>query len=323
MSMLDAAAERADGRATTSQVTNTPVTGEPCVLLKLGELVLKGKNRDLFERRLQNNIRSAVKGLGVKIQVWQREGVIVVRTESGELADVDAVARRMTDVMGIVWVHRAWRVAKEPDAAVQAALDLVGPAPGARAQGRVRGPRPPSRQALPDDLVGAEHPRRHEGPGALRPAGQPEAPRHHGLHRGRPARGVRLHRRHAGRGRPARRHERPRAGPDVRRHRLAGRRLPHDAPRPARRLPALLRDALHRPRIDLQGVRAGPRAGQVPGRVPAVRRAVRQGAAADQVLRRRPAADHRAAPPDAARPPRSSPTTSAARPSSPATPSAR
>jgi thiamine biosynthesis protein ThiI len=101
------------------------VTGEPCVLLKLGEVVLKGKNRELFERRLQNNIRAAVKGLGIHIQVWQREGVIVVRADSGTSADVDAVARRIGDVMGIVWVHRAWRVAKDVDATVQAALDLV------------------------------------------------------------------------------------------------------------------------------------------------------------------------------------------------------
>jgi thiamine biosynthesis protein ThiI len=129
MPMLDAAPERADESTGPSQDARPPVTGEPCVLLKLGEIVLKGRNREVFERRLQNNIRAAVKGLGIKIQVWQREGVIVVRTESGELADVDAVARRMIDVMGIVWVHRAWRVAKDPDATVQAALDLVAQHP--------------------------------------------------------------------------------------------------------------------------------------------------------------------------------------------------
>jgi thiamine biosynthesis protein ThiI len=105
------------------------VAGEPCVLLKLGEVVLKGKNRELFERRLQNNIRAAVKGLGIPIQVWQREGVIVVRAISGTVADVDAVARRINDVMGIVWVHRAWRVAKDIDATVRAALDLVAEHP--------------------------------------------------------------------------------------------------------------------------------------------------------------------------------------------------
>ncbi|WP_433184672.1 tRNA uracil 4-sulfurtransferase ThiI [Actinoallomurus sp. CA-150999] len=111
------------------------VAGEPCVLLKLGEIVLKGKNRELFERRLQNNIRAAVKGLGIKIQIWPREGVIVVRAESGELSDVDAVARRLTDVMGIVWVHRAWRVAKDVDATVQAALDLVAQHPALARKG--------------------------------------------------------------------------------------------------------------------------------------------------------------------------------------------
>jgi tRNA uracil 4-sulfurtransferase len=108
------------------QVQHKPVAGEPCVLLKLGEIVLKGKNRDLFERRLQNNIRAAVKGLDIKIRLAHREGVIVVRAESRAQADVDRVARRIADVMGIVWVHRAWRVAKDVEPTVQAAIDLVG-----------------------------------------------------------------------------------------------------------------------------------------------------------------------------------------------------
>src|SRR3954453_6086792 len=128
--MLDAAAaDQIAWSPVASQDQGAPVSGEPCVLLKLGEIVLKGKNRDQFVRRLQNNIRTAIKGLGIKVEIWQREGVIVVRTESRELADVDAVARRMTDVMGIVWVHRAWRVAKEAAPPVQPALDLVGQHP--------------------------------------------------------------------------------------------------------------------------------------------------------------------------------------------------
>ena len=162
MPMLDTSAEPAGESTGRSQDTRPPVTGEPCVLLKLGEIVLKGKNRDLFERRLQNNIRSAVRGLGIKIQVWQREGVIVVRTESGELADVDAVARRMTDVMGIVWVHRAWRVAKDPEAAVRAALDLVGQHPALLREGpfairsRRRDKRFPMTSSELNILVGAK-----------------------------------------------------------------------------------------------------------------------------------------------------------------------
>ncbi|HEX6468065.1 MAG TPA: tRNA uracil 4-sulfurtransferase ThiI [Streptosporangiaceae bacterium] len=137
-----------------------PVAGEPCVLLKLGEVVLKGKNRELFERRLQNNIRAAIKGLGIPARVWQREGVIVVMADRGpddhstdhspELAaDVDAIARRLTDVMGIVWVHRAWRVAKDVDATVRAAIDLVGQHPALR---------PPAGETASTGAAGARRP---------------------------------------------------------------------------------------------------------------------------------------------------------------------
>ena len=82
---------------------------------------------------------------------------------------------------------------------------------------------------------------------------------HGDLRRGRPARGVRVHRRAAGTGRAAGRDERPRGRADVRRDRLAGGRVPDDAARAALRLPALLRHAADRARVDIQGVRAGPR----------------------------------------------------------------
>src|SRR5271168_846668 len=55
-----------------------PSPDEPCVLLKLGEIVLKGRNRQQFERLLQNNIRLAIAELGVGEQLWQRDGVVVL-----------------------------------------------------------------------------------------------------------------------------------------------------------------------------------------------------------------------------------------------------
>jgi len=104
---------------------------EPCVLLKLGEIVLKGRNRQQFERMLHENIRRAVRDLGVQVRVWQREGVIVLRVvgaDAGGLAAetaVDMVAERMTHVMGLARVCRAIRVAKEPEAAIAAAVELA------------------------------------------------------------------------------------------------------------------------------------------------------------------------------------------------------
>src|SRR5215467_13023851 len=52
---------------------------EPCVLIKLGEVVLKGGNRQQFERMLQANIRRAIADVGGQVRLWQRDGVIVIR----------------------------------------------------------------------------------------------------------------------------------------------------------------------------------------------------------------------------------------------------
>jgi tRNA uracil 4-sulfurtransferase len=104
---------------------------EPCVLLKLGEIVLKGRNRQHFERLLHENIRRAVRDLGLDVRLWQREGVIVLRVagaSAGGLAAESAVgllAERMTRVMGVAVVCRAIRVAKDPEAAIAAAVDLM------------------------------------------------------------------------------------------------------------------------------------------------------------------------------------------------------
>jgi thiamine biosynthesis protein ThiI len=106
---------------------------EPCVLLKLGEIVLKGGNRQYFERILQANIRRAVQDTGIAVRLWNRNGVLVLRlaagpdAASGRAADeaMDQVAERVSSVMGIARVCRAVRVAKDPDAAVAAAVALA------------------------------------------------------------------------------------------------------------------------------------------------------------------------------------------------------
>lgn len=101
--------------------------GEPCVLLKLGEIVLKGKNRELFERRLIGNIRDALKSVGVQVDVRRRHGVIAIFLPKGATAEqAESVAQRVADVPGLVWIHRAWRVAKDPDTVLKAGLELAG-----------------------------------------------------------------------------------------------------------------------------------------------------------------------------------------------------
>ncbi|MEV7968572.1 tRNA uracil 4-sulfurtransferase ThiI [Sphaerisporangium sp. NPDC088356] len=137
--------------------------GEPCVLLKLGEVVLKGKNRELFERQLQMNIKSALKSSGVKVDVRQRHGVIAILLPEGTgVETADAIAARLTDVMGLVWIHRAWRVAKDPDAVTAAALELVAGRPEVErkatfaVRSRRRDKRFPLRSNELDRMVGGE-----------------------------------------------------------------------------------------------------------------------------------------------------------------------
>jgi tRNA uracil 4-sulfurtransferase len=97
---------------------------EPCVLLKLGEVVLKGRNRELFEMRLRSNIKAALKDYSVDIR--QRHGVIALFLPEGTSVEVaEAVAQRVSDVPGLVLVHLAWRVAKDPEAVLKAAIELV------------------------------------------------------------------------------------------------------------------------------------------------------------------------------------------------------
>ena len=109
-----------------------PGPHEPCVLLKLGEIVLKGGNRRQFEQLLHANIRRAMDDAGLAVRVWQRYGVIMLRAPEGAAASAagadataDKIAERARDLMGVAKVCRAIRVAKEPGAAIETAVALM------------------------------------------------------------------------------------------------------------------------------------------------------------------------------------------------------
>jgi len=108
------------------------VNGEPCVLLKLGEIVLKGRNRTQFDHMLQGNIRAAVREIGVPVELRQRDGVILLRIADGASRGeqdwrraANHVAERMRDIPGIVRVCTPARVPKTAEAAVAAAVSLT------------------------------------------------------------------------------------------------------------------------------------------------------------------------------------------------------
>ncbi|MCF6525462.1 tRNA uracil 4-sulfurtransferase ThiI, partial [Streptomyces sp. JJ36] len=91
-----------------------------CVLLKHGEIVLKGRNRNRFENRLRNNLRAALEGVG-PVRVTTRGSV----TEVSGNAPVEELTARVRQVMGYDLVQPALAVPKDEREIAAAAVELV------------------------------------------------------------------------------------------------------------------------------------------------------------------------------------------------------
>jgi tRNA uracil 4-sulfurtransferase len=99
---------------------------QPCVLLKYGEMVLRGRNRRRFYEQLQRNVRRQLRGLG-PLELRQRGGALAVFAPE---ADADELVHRSLDVIGVTLVHPAASVDRSVEAAVAAAVDLLRGRPG-------------------------------------------------------------------------------------------------------------------------------------------------------------------------------------------------
>ena len=93
------------------------------ILLKLGEIVLKGLNRRSFEQKLMGNIRRRLLGLG-KFKVTCLQSTVYVEAES-EDADMDAAFEALQDVFGIVKLSRAVPCEKDKDAIARRAIEYL------------------------------------------------------------------------------------------------------------------------------------------------------------------------------------------------------
>jgi thiamine biosynthesis protein ThiI len=97
-----------------------------CVLLKFGEIVLRGRNRWRFYAQLQRNVKRALRDLG-PLELRQRGGVLAVL---GPAEHADELLARALDVVGVTLVHPALVLEKSADAAAAAAIDLLRDKPG-------------------------------------------------------------------------------------------------------------------------------------------------------------------------------------------------
>lgn len=93
---------------------------QSCVLLKFGEIVLKGRNRVLFYAQLRRNVQRLLRDLG-PLELRQRGGVLAVLSP----APATELAERARDVLGVNLLHAALVLDKTPQAACAGAIDLL------------------------------------------------------------------------------------------------------------------------------------------------------------------------------------------------------
>ena len=116
-----------------------------CVLIKFGEIVLKGRNRSLFYGQLRRNVVRLLRDLG-PLELRQRGGALAVLSP----ASSEVLVARAREVLGASLLHPAVVLEKTPEAACAAAVELLRGRPGAtfavRARRRDKGFRLDSRE---------------------------------------------------------------------------------------------------------------------------------------------------------------------------------
>ncbi|HJC41758.1 MAG TPA: tRNA 4-thiouridine(8) synthase ThiI, partial [Candidatus Intestinimonas pullistercoris] len=94
------------------------------ILLKQGEMVLKGTNRHTFEDKLRANIARRLRPLG-KFKVYTRQSTTYVEP-ADESCDMDAAYEAMKHVFGVIGLSRAKACEKTKEAMLETARSYLG-----------------------------------------------------------------------------------------------------------------------------------------------------------------------------------------------------
>lgn len=106
-----------------NQVNQTPPAGDEIILLKLGEVVLKGLNRRGFEERLMGNAKRRLQKYG-RFKVTSRQSILYVEPQTGD-CDMDGAFETLCQLFGVVGVSRAKACEKTPGAILETAATYL------------------------------------------------------------------------------------------------------------------------------------------------------------------------------------------------------
>ena len=93
------------------------------ILLKLGEIVLKGLNRKSFEQKLMSNVRRRLEPVG-KFRVYCLQSTVYVEAQE-DGADMDAAFEALKKVFGVIKLSRAAACEKDKDAIANLAIEYL------------------------------------------------------------------------------------------------------------------------------------------------------------------------------------------------------
>ena len=93
------------------------------ILLKLGEIVLKGLNRRSFEQKLMGNIKRRLERIG-NFRTYLMQSTAYIEPVD-DMSDMDAAFEAMTKVFGIASVNRAAGCEKEPRKIAELAVSYL------------------------------------------------------------------------------------------------------------------------------------------------------------------------------------------------------
>lgn len=94
------------------------------VLVRYGEIILKGCNRPVFENALVKNIKAALKDDG-EIKITKAQATIYIEPLESD-SQTDSITEKLKKVFGIVSIVTAYRTEKNIDAATQEIKDCFG-----------------------------------------------------------------------------------------------------------------------------------------------------------------------------------------------------
>ncbi len=93
------------------------------ILLKLGEIVLKGLNRKSFEQKLMSNVRRRLEPIG-SFRVYCMQSTVYVEAQEDGV-DMDAAFEALKKVFGIINLSRAAACEKDKDAIAKLAIEYL------------------------------------------------------------------------------------------------------------------------------------------------------------------------------------------------------